>query len=126
MVNELRDLPRTVLTIIFPLVYPLLVIMLALYLKPAFDAVGILTISATIVPVIAVWAWIMHKREAESVEALTEGFKTSPERQSQALDDYVHLVRDKDEEKSQLLLSLVWQPSKRLPRAVCFRITSAR
>jgi hypothetical protein len=41
----------------------------------------------------------MHKQEAESVKALTEGFMTSPERQSQALDEYVQLVRDKDEEK---------------------------
>jgi len=100
MVNGHGDFLQTVLTIIFPLVYPMLVIMLALYLKLAFNVSGIFTISATIVPVIAMWARIMHKREAEGVKALTEGFKTSPERQSQALDEYVHLVRDKDEDKS--------------------------
>jgi hypothetical protein len=98
-VNGFRDFLQTILAIIFPLVYPMLVILLALYLKVAFDVAGILTISATIVPVIVVWAKIMHKREAEGVKALTEGFKTSSERQSQALEEYVQLVRDKDEDE---------------------------
>jgi hypothetical protein len=98
-VNGLRDFLQTILMIIFPLVYPMLVMLLAVYLKVAFDVAGTLTISATIVPVIAVWAKIMHKREAESVKALTEGFKTSPERQSQAIEEYVQLVRDKDEDE---------------------------
>jgi hypothetical protein len=98
-VSDLRDLLQTCLTIIFPFAYPLFVIFLALYLNLAFNVAGILTVSVGIVPVIIVWAKIMHKREAESLQARTEGFKTSPERQSQALEEYVKLVQDNHEEE---------------------------
>ena len=97
--NGLRGFLETFLIIVFVPLYSMFVLVLALYLKTAFDVAGILTVSAAIVPVIAVWARIMHKREAESVKALVEGFKTSPERQSQALEEYVQLVRDKDEDE---------------------------
>jgi len=98
-VTALRDFLQTCLTIIFPFAYSSFVVLLALYLKLAFGVAGILTVSVAIVPVITVWAKIMHKREAQSLQARTEGFKTSPERQSQALEEYVKLVQDKHEEE---------------------------
>jgi len=98
-VSGLRGFLQIVLMISFVPLYSMFVLVLALYLKTAFDVAGTLTVSVAIVPVIAVWAKIMHKREAESVKALTEGFKTSPERHSQALEAYVKLMQDKDEDE---------------------------
>jgi hypothetical protein len=94
----LKDYLQTCLMLIFPFGYSFFVVMLALYLQVAFDLAGTITVVTAVVPVVAVWAKIMLRREAESVQGRTEGFQTSPERQSKVLGEYVQLVRDKGEE----------------------------
>jgi hypothetical protein len=93
-----KDFLKTFLMIAFPFGYSCFVIMLAVYLQVTFALAGIVTVCAAVVPVIAVWAKIMFKREAESMKARVEGFQTSPERRSQVLGEYVQLIQDRGEE----------------------------
>ncbi len=85
---------------LLPVFYAMFVILLALYLKMAFDVAGLVTVFVAIVPPLGIWAWIMHTRETKSIEAQAKGFKVSPEIQERTLDEYEQMLKKKKQTES--------------------------
>jgi hypothetical protein len=100
IVGALRGFLEACILAILPLFYAGSVILLALYLKVVFDVSGLVTVFAAIAPAVGVWAWIMHQRETKSAEAQAKGFNVSPEMHARALDEYVDLLKKKEETES--------------------------
>jgi len=96
-VGALKSFLETTLLALLPIFYSMSVILIALYLKVTLNAPGLITVLAALVPPIVVWAKIMYKRETESVEAQTKGFRISPEIQERSLEEYEQLLKKKDE-----------------------------
>ena len=99
MGETLRNLFEMFAYFLFTPIYVMSVLMLAAYLN-LYNVAGNITIAIATVPVVGAWIIVLSKRETRNVEALTQGFQTSPEIQTRALNEYLNLIDRKRDEQT--------------------------
>lgn len=101
MREEVRAVLELCAYYLFAPVYAMFVVLMGAYFGAMSSVAGNMAIVGAVAPVVAVWIVVMRRREVRNVEAQTQGFQTSPEKHSAALDDYLDMLRDeKKEEKT--------------------------
>jgi Flp pilus assembly protein TadB len=92
---------ETAFVVSIPAFYAMAVIGVAVYLNAAYNAPGLVTVFAALVPMFVIWARVVQKREKKNLEAQLKSFKVSPELHERALKEYLSLLPKKDEQESQ-------------------------
>jgi hypothetical protein len=98
MGNSLIDLLKTIFVFAFPGIYGFVVVWIALYFQVLYGWYGFITIAVLLFPVVYAWYKILSNHEKKILQAELKGYKVSPERTTETLDEYEKLVVKEENE----------------------------